>query len=525
MRELEQATVESGATWAGLMEQAGWGVAQVALAHVGRGKRALVLVGPGNNGGDGLVIARHLHDAGVMVQLYLWRRPLHPDDANRTRCRSRDIPEYDAAADPDQAQLTALLAACDLVVDALLGMGATRPAEGELAAIIRCVNRADPALVLAVDLPTGVDADSGAVGGAAIQADVTVATGMLKRGVVLSPARAYAGRLALAEIGIPAILQEGIMSEKLTAEYVARLLPSRPADAHKGTFGKVMVIGGSLRYPGAAVLTCSGAQRSGAGLVTLAAGRTVLGVSNRPPEITLLPLAEGDWGALGPAAVDELSKELDGYAALVIGPGMGKADPTKEFVRRLFGLEQPKSRARVGFLTATATTPDEEPKPVELPPTVIDADGLNLLAEIEDWPERMPKGRMVFTPHPGEMRRLLGVEELQSDLITTASEAAQQWGQVVVLKGGTTVIAAPDGRTLVYDGQNPALASAGTGDVLAGLIGGLIAQGLTPADAAALGVYLHGSAGNAVREQLGDSGTVASDMLPHLPRAIRALRK
>ncbi len=540
MRALEQAAVDAGATWEGLMEQAGWGVAQEALTLLGApaGRRVLVLVGPGNNGGDGLVAGRHLCDAGARVTLYLYGRRGPEADANWQRCRARDIAECEAAADAGLAELRALLSEADLVIDALLGAGLTRPVAGDLAAIIATVNRAvdegrDASvaeqgrgpIVLAVDVPTGVDADSGAAPGAAIQADVTVATGLMKHGLLLQPGRARAGRLALAEIGIPSVNLEAIMSDMLTADYARRLLPARPADAHKGSFGKVMVVAGSLHYPGAAYLACAGAARVGAGLVTLAGGRTVLGLVGRLPEATVLPVPEGDWGAIGPNALEELGKALESYAALVLGPGLGKGEATKEFVQRVFGLDKPKARARVGFLIeAIGGSVPAAPQFQELPPAVLDADGLNLLAEIEDWAEHLPKGGFVLTPHPGEMRRLLKVDELPGDAVALAADAAKAWGQVVVLKGATTVIAAPDGRTLVHDGANPALATAGTGDVLAGAIGGLLAQGLTPFDAAAVGVYLHGAAGARVRDELGDAGTLASDLLPELPRAIKALK-
>lgn len=569
MRALEQATVDAGATWGGLMEQAGWGVAQVALRLLGGGRdrRVLVLVGPGNNGGDGLVVARHLHDAGAHVALYLWRRT-HPEtDGNWQHCRRRGIVEQDAAADPQQTWLRSQVDQADLVVDALLGMGTTRPVTGTLAQIVEVVNATgrhgdmgaegqggrgaggqarahcmrppDPLPaggpvserserpyppVLSIDLPTGINSDTGAVLGVAIRADLTVATGLIKRGLLLHPGRGYAGALAIADIGIPPTNLEAIMSELLTDERARALLPARPAEAHKGTFGKVMVVAGSLHYPGAAALACAGAARVGAGLVTLAAGRTVLGMGGRGPEVTLLPLPEGEWGAVGPNAVEELGKHMAGYAALLIGPGLGQADPTKQFIQRMLGLEQPKSRGRVGFLSGGDQPATEGGKPLDLPPTVLDADGLNLLAAIEDWPEHLPKGRLIFTPHPGEMRRLLKVDELPDDLVDTTADAAQRWGQVLVLKGATTIIAGPDGRTLVHDGANPALATAGTGDVLAGAIAGLLAQGLAPFDAAALGVYLHAAAGARVRESLGDSGALASDLLLELPRAIKHLR-
>lgn len=533
MRALEQAAVDAGATWEGLMEQAGWGVAQEALGLAGSpaGRRVLVLVGPGNNGGDGLVAARHLCDAGARVTLYLYRRRGPEADANWQRCRARDIAEHAADDDQDHAELRGLLAEADLVIDALLGAGIARPVAGDLAAIITAVNAAraarqgPPLTLLAVDLPTGVGSDSGAVLGTAIAADVTVATGLPKRGLLLHPGRGLAGRLALAEIGIPSVDLEAIMSNTLTADYARRLLPARPSDAHKGTFGKVMVVAGSLHYPGAAYLACAGAARVGAGLVTLAGGRTVLGLVGRLPEATVLPVPEGDWGAIGPNALEDLGKALEEYAALVLGPGLGKGDATKEFVQRVFGLDKPKTRARVGFLIGQADA-EAQPAPQlpQLPPAVLDADGLNLLATIDDWAEHLPRGRFVLTPHPGEMRRLLKVDELPGDAVAAASDAAKAWGQVVVLKGATTVVASPDGGTLVHDGANPALATAGTGDVLAGAIGGLLAQGLAPYDAAALGVYLHAAAGARVRDELGDAGTLASDLLPELPRAIRALK-
>lgn len=240
--------------------------------------------------------------------------------------------------------------------------------------------------------------------------------------------------------------------------------------------------------------------------------------------MTLLPVAEGDWGAIGPVAIDELAEDLPRYQALLIGPGLGQAEATRQLVLRLFGLDQVRSRARVGFVAVGETIAHLPQKTVELPPTVIDADGLNLLASASGWFERLSPERCVLTPHPGEMRRLLGVTELPPDAVATAAEAAQRWRQTVVLKGATTVIAAPDGRTLIHDGANPALATAGSGDVLAGIIAGLMAQGCAPFAAAALGVYLHGVAGAKARAAMGDAGVVAGDLLPFVPQAIRELR-
>lgn len=531
MRALEQAAVDAGATWAGLMEQAGFGVAREALLLLGNAseRQALVLVGPGNNGGDGLVVARHLHDGGVKVVLYLWRR--EQDDANRQRCRQRQIHEYAAADDPEQKTLRRLLGKADLVVDGLLGIGVRRVVAGELAAIIGCLyeNRPhiDPAsrppVTLAIDIASGLDADTGAIHGMAVQADMTVATGAFKRGMLLYPARTLLGELRLAEIGLTPHQLEDIMSEQISAENVRRLLPARPADSHKGTYGRAMVVAGSVYYPGAATLATAGALRVGAGLVTLATGRGALGAPGRAPEVTLRPLPDEGMGILGEEAANELLKHLEGYDVLLVGPGLGREEPTKAFITQLLGLHTPRQRGKIGFHMGGAPDQQAATRP-ELPPLVIDADGLNHLAEIENWWEHLPAGRAVLTPHPGEMQRLLKSEELPGDSISAAEEAAKTWKQIVVLKGATTVVANPDGRSAVLDGGNAALATAGTGDVLAGAICGLLAQGLAPFEAAVCGVYLHSAAGRILRDDMGDAGTLASDLLTRLPLAIKALR-
>jgi hydroxyethylthiazole kinase-like uncharacterized protein yjeF len=548
MRALEQSAVDAGATWGELMDRAGAGVAREAVRLLGGAAagRVLVLVGPGNNGGDGLVAARHLHDAGAHVALYLWRRRESVDDANWRQCRERGIPEYESSADADRAHLRRLLEGCDLVVDALLGLGISRPVEGELAEIVNVINnrrqtiddrrwsnvneqssivhRPSSLAVLAIDLPTGVDSDTGAVRGVALRADATVATGLAKRGLLYYPGRAFAGTIHLVEIGVPPKQLEELMSQKLDAALARGLLPRRPDDAHKGTFGKVMVIAGSPQYPGAGSLATAGAARVGAGLVTLAAGRAALVGPGRLPEVTLQFLPEADWNALGEETAVEALKHLDGYSALLVGPGLGREDQTRTFLQRLLGVDTPRQRGHIGFRLAAAAEQQDDGQRPELPPTVIDADGLTLLSQIENWWERLPSGRCVLTPHPGEMKRLLGDEELPGDLVRAAEDAAKQWGQVVVLKGATTVVAEPAGRSAVHDGGNAALATAGTGDVLAGAIAGLLAQGLAPFDAAVLGVYLHGAAGQLVREDLGDMGAIASDLLPRLPLAIKALK-
>lgn len=547
MRAIEEAAVARGATWAGLMEQAGAGVAQVALDVLGSpaGRRTLVLVGPGNNGGDGLVAARLLHDAGAQITLYLWRRSDAARDKNWRLCRERAIPEVRSADDPHAQALRAALAESDLVIDALLGYGANRPVEGELATIIAALNattaqreRANRPVVLAVDVPTGVHADSGALLGDAVHADLTVSTGPLKRGLLFYPARAYAGELRSVAIGLSPADLEGIMTELIDGDLARSLLPPRPPDSHKGTFGKALVVAGSVNYPGAAALASAGAARVGAGLVTLAVGRSQLFGPGRIPEVTLHPLPEAEWGVLGDAAADELLTILGDYQVLLVGPGLGREKATRAFFERLLGLQSLRHRGQIGFRIAAAGSEKAAVKQrPELPFTVIDADGLNILADLIHHPDtpdgsssgaiwdRLPRGGCVLTPHPGEMRRLLGVEQIADHPVDVAKNAAARWKQIVVFKGATTVIADPEGRVRVNDGANPALATAGTGDVLAGAIAGLLAQGLKPFDAATLGVYLHSAAGRLVRDELGDMGALAGDLLPRLPLAIRALKQ
>lgn len=341
------------------------------------------------------------------------------------------------------------------------------------------------------------------------------------------------------------------MPEQITAVYAKALLPARPHDAHKYNFGKVLVVAGSPHYPGAASLATAGAARVGAGLVCLATGRSSLGGPGRIPEIVYLPLPEAEWGALGEPAADEILKQIGGYQSLLVGPGLGREPATRRFLMRLLGLDETRQRPQIGFRIGAGEAAGAKGDRPALPPTVLDADALGMLsgaAPVEEsprrgdffqrsgeaeraaeapespWWESLARGQFVLTPHGGEMARLLGVEQIDADHAQVAADAAKRWGQIVVLKGPQTVVAHPEGPVLVHDGANPALATAGTGDVLAGAIAGLIGQGLAPFDAAALGVFLHASAGRALRDDLGDAGALAGDLLPRLPLAIKDLR-
>jgi NAD(P)H-hydrate epimerase len=490
------------------MENAGLAVAEAVREALGevRGRRVVVLVGPGNNGGDGLVAARHLHDWGARAQAYLLVAR-GEDDANLRQVVERGA--YGGCAEDDAgfAALDKLLAEADAVVDALLGTGRPRPIGGPLAEVLTRLGRArqrpEPPRLIAVDLPTGLDCDTGAVDRHCVPANLTVTLAYSKVGLHSAPGSEYVGRLKVADIGIPPELGASLPVELMTDEWVSALLPLRPLDANKGTFGRVLVVAGSRNYVGAAYLATAAAARVGAGLTTLACPESLHPIlSAKLTEATHLPLPE-EAGSLARQAADPALRALSDYDVLLIGCGIGQSANTQAFVRALlFALEE------------------DAPKGI-----VIDADGLNALARVPNWWEEL-KAPAVITPHPGEMARLarVPIAEVQANRVDAAQRHASLWDKTVVLKGANSVVAAPDGRVALSPFANPALASAGTGDVLAGAIAGMLAQGLPPFQAAACGVYLHATAAERLRPDLGEAGLVARDLLPELPRSIRALK-
>lgn len=318
--------------------------------------------------------------------------------------------------------------------------------------------------------------------------------------------------------------------EMLTDESVKKLLPDRPDDANKGTFGKAMIVAGSINYIGAAALATEGAMRVGAGLVTLGcAGDLLPMLSAKLTECTFL-LLPSDMGSVTSHAADKLRASLEDYTALLVGCGLGQDRETAGFLRELLSNQEvaPKAARAFGFgarHTEDVSEEEKSEKKGEMPPMVLDGDALNILSEWEDWHTHLP-ANTILTPHPGEMARLTGqtVEEVQADRPTLARECAQKWDCVVVLKGAATIIAEPGGKLYVSPFSNPALATAGTGDVLAGAIAGLLAQGLSPSEAACAGVYLHGMAGEMMREEYGVSGGLAGELPVLLARAQKRLR-
>jgi hydroxyethylthiazole kinase-like uncharacterized protein yjeF len=332
--------------------------------------------------------------------------------------------------------------------------------------------------------------------------------------------------VVVSDIGIPSSLTAHLSLELLGPEMVRDLLPSRPRHAHKGTFGTALIVAGSPNYTGAAYLASAAANRVGAGLVTLCLAQSLHPIlASKLTEVTFLLLPH-DLGALVLDATKLLEEKLPDYDALLVGPGLGSEDSTVEFVRRFLGAEGEGVRRGIGFLAgSTEEEPDRKERMKELPPVVIDADGLNALARTPSWWESLSV-QGILTPHPGEMSRLMdcSIEEVEADRVGVAEKAAQEWQQVVILKGAHSIIAAPDGRAAISPFANPGLATAGTGDVLAGSIVGLLAQRLSLYEAAIAGVYLHGAAGEMATTALGNAGTVASDLLPLLPQVLKRLQ-
>lgn len=544
MRRLEREADAQGNTYAEMMERAGREVAEAAASVVERCQTALVvvLVGPGNNGGDGLVAARHLASRGYQVRVHL-ARPRADGDANWERLHSLGVPFLVGVTEENLGTLTDWLSDAGLVIDALLGTGARPPVTGEVAALLstlrdslrvqrrrrlltypalpRCPELARP-VVLAVDVPSGLEADTGEVDPLTPKADLTVTMGLPKKGHFLFPGAAHVGQLVIADIGLPEVRTKPGDLDLLTADMVGSLLPERPLQGHKGTFGAALVLGGSSNYVGAPLLAAAAAARVGCGLVTVASiGQVLASADAVVPEATRLVLP-GEVGVISPAAVPILNKQLAKYNALLIGPGLTQEKAAAELIEELLGWHEGSHRASIGFIERHRG-PGEE---IVLPPLVLDADALNLMAANRIWLERLPKG-CVLTPHPGEMARLLNitVEEVQRDRVAITTRVAEQWQAVVVLKGAFTVIAEPSGMVSLAPFANPALASGGTGDVLAGALVSLLVQGLEPFTAARCAVYLHGLAGELAREHYGESGVVAGDLLPRLPKAMTMVRQ
>ena len=491
-----------------LMENAGKSVAEFIAARFPdfQRRRVIVLCGKGNNGGDGFVVARYLRKMGANVFVYLIGDPREvKGDAATNLRRWKKVGKLNADI-PSAKKALAGFRDGEIIVDALLGTGVRGPLEGRLAEVVRAVNQRDARCsVVAVDIPSGLNADTGEVPGPVIVADYTVTFTAPKPGLLLGEGPNHAGHLVVRGIGTPADLIDetgkGALRWSEPREF-ARFAVPRKAAGNKGDYGHALIVAGSVGKSGAAVLASWAALRAGAGLVTAAVPEPVLPiVAAHTPEVMTEPLAATLTGTISERCLQGnlFGKLLEGKRALGMGPGLTTHQETQAFVRSVVA-------ARSGV------------------PIILDADGLNAFAG-RAGELRNPKGLLAVTPHPGEMARLLGcsTKEVQARRVELAIKAAVDWNACVVLKGHETVIAAPDGRAWINSTGNPGMATGGTGDVLTGILTGLTAQYGAESwpEVLTFGVYLHGLAGDIAYAETGGAPLMATDLIRCLPRAFQ----
>jgi len=509
MRDVDRLTTERyGVPSLTLMENAGKSVAQFIqqrFPHLER-RRIVILCGRGNNGGDGFVVARHLLEMGARPVVFLFAPPgdVRGDAAvNLMRWQGASGEVNVILNEVDWRSSKGPLASAEITVDALLGTGFHGPVEGLLMHVVQDVNRRGPGkFVVAVDIPSGLPADGGDLEGGVVAADHTVSFTAPKLGMLRGLAQQFTGRLVVRDIGSPAELIEEVGEGGIRwleyGELVSFAIPRR-AQGHKGDYGHALIVSGSVGKSGAAVLASQGALRVGAGLVTVATPEPVLPmIAADAPEIMTEPLPATKSGSISVRSIDggRIEALLKGKRVLAIGPGLSINDETQQVVHTIVGKR--------------------------MLPTIVDADGLNafegIAGELKD-----AKGQLAVTPHPGEMARLVGcsTSDIQSHRLELAQSAAADWNAFVVLKGHQTVIAAPDGQAWVNSTGNPGMGTAGTGDVLTGMLAGLTAQYGTNSWGKVLsfGVFLHGLAGDIAAAETGEAPLIASDLIQAIPRA------
>lgn len=505
MQELDRRAInEYGIPGRDLMEQAGRGCADHILAAYGtrRSKRVVILAGKGNNGGDGYVIARCLleKDWQVLVIVLADRNSIKGDaETNLVR-----LPEEIISFCPGEGELTVKHAddiqQADVLVDALLGTGLRSDLTGVYLEAVELINTAN-GKVVAVDIPTGIHGTTGRILGQTIHANMTVTFGIAKLGHVLYPAAEHVGRLIIVDIGIPPqLMQEAVGYDFLNEKLMAPLVKLRDRKAHKGIYGHCLIVAGSTGKTGAAALAANSAVRTGSGLVTLAIPESLNQIlEQKTTEAMTLPLPDAGSGHLTTHAIAMIERHLTGKSALAIGPGIDRRPASVTVVQTLI-------------------------ENVSLP-MVIDADGLNALAEDTTVLNRRRSQNIVLTPHPGEMSRMLGssIPDVAAIRISVAQEFARTFGVYVVLKGARTIIAAPNGMAAINGSGNPGMASGGMGDVLTGIIVSLLGQGYSTWNACRLGVFVHGLAGDLVAMEQGEIGMTATDLISRIPLALNRL--
>ncbi len=488
-----------------LMENSGKNVVDEILELDMDFKSATVLCGTGHDGGVGFVIARHLQNFGYKVVVFVVGNPKNLSGDSRINfdiIRNLDIQIENISDQNGVVKLEKMILKTGFVVDSIYGMDESREINSVLESVINVVNE-NAKYVIASDIPTGIDGDSGWIDNVAIKANRTVALGLPKHGNILFPGATYNGDVIVKGICIPkkAVDDMKIKNSIILNDFAKSLMPNREKDSHKGDYGKANVIAGSSGLTGAAILTCRAALRSGLGLLKLYIPESLnILITTSVPEAVTVPLQEMRKGVIGINHIHRIIEDANQVNVLAIGPGCGNTSELSETIRRVL-LEVEK-------------------------PIVIDADGLNALAKNVMWLSDK-KGTVVLTPHPGEMSRLSNytTEEINLSPVEISREFAMKWNVVLVLKGSRTVVALPSGEVYININGNPGMATAGSGDVLTGIITGLIGQGVEPEDAAILGVYLHGLSGDHMAEIEGEHGLLAGDLVSGLTHALRDVTK
>jgi NAD(P)H-hydrate epimerase len=503
MQKMDKETIETfGLPGIVLMENAGRCAIDYFMLQYSNlpDKRIGILAGSGNNGGDGFVMARYLLSAGEDVIVFLMTKNEKLSGDARFNYERLLLMSVHIIELPDENALNPqfyILNTRNIWIDALLGTGLRSDVEGRYKKMITFLKVSNHP-IFAVDIPSGLHADTGNICGTAIKADATITFGHQKIGMAMPTGKQYCGKLAIADIGIPRQITESIAPRQylLTSKTINLELYNRPSSAHKGTTGHVLVIGGSTGKTGACALTSRAAIRSGCGLVTLGIAKTLNSIlETQLMEVMTQPLTEEIPGILGLNAFDEIMQASQGKKCIAIGPGMGTLLNTQTLIQKLIK---------------------------EIPvPMVIDADAINALAGQAECLHKA-KAMHILTPHPGEMARLTGLStrEIQSDRITFARHFAQSHHVILVLKGEKTIIAHPDGRVAINPTGNPGMASGGMGDVLTGMIAGMIAQNFCHGDAVETAVFIHGMASDMLLRKIGKIGFMASDVIDTIPLAL-----
>lgn len=493
-----------------LMENASRGILDAIQNECGsvEGKKVFIFCGKGNNGGDGLAVARHLFNRGAHVHILLAGRmeEVKGDAKINLDIIKKMVNEKGSASVLEFHEIQTKkhlrrLGRSDLIIDALLGTGMKGDVQGIIRDIIEWINGSG-VKVVAVDIPSGVNSDTGQVGNIAVKAHITVTMALRKRGLLMGKGREHTGSLYVADISTPRFVlnTEKIKTYWIEAKDIATRLPKRPLDAHKHSCGKIFVLAGSRGLSGAAAMCSESAMRVGAGAVVLGIPASLNPIlEEKVTEVMTAPLADSQGGSLSMDALPAINEHIMWADVLLIGPGLSRNSETQELVLELI----PKLDR----------------------PTVIDADGLNALAEDLSVLKKT-KADIILTPHYGELSRLvrLSAKEIELDRVEVARRVARELKVVLILKGAPTVVAHPDGNVYINSTGNPGMATAGAGDILAGAVVGLIAQKLSTLDAAIAGVYLHGLAGDIAKEHLGEMSLMAMDIMRHLPAALQSLR-